>query len=351
MSLRTLKGHISTVMLGRRSRENRVLDAKFTRSAGFTVFYMVLTVLPYLVMYVIRLATDPRWHNGCYGCEIDTTDCIFLVTVLSFSIIISVMTLSFRVQRRDTLRIVRECLYVWIFGGTMCVVGYILLAIDPGQLYRTHGLVNWKIFILLSYPWTIYAQTLHQVIVAKMLKQQLIVSNLFGRGDRFVDVMKDKVLKEDLRQHLNRELSSEILLFLEAVDEFKSMASLHISLSSSPDRTEKPFIGLMNGDVYRMRVKRIYDMFIKKGAPDEINIGSNLREDVLLKIIQNNQGDVIDFGVFDQAYEEVKNNLLKDGFARFLNKVVVDRKNRVSKKTIVISTSIDSDSKAISSAV
>ena len=70
--------------------------------------------------------------------------------------------------------------------------------------------------------------------------------------EQFRNVIQDKELKTSLRKHLTRELSDEILSFLDAVDMFK-------------ETYDKKGAALSES---------IYELYIQRRSPHEINISS-----------------------------------------------------------------------------
>ena len=294
-------GHLR-LTFGSREKQDKLLHAKFARSIYFPLFYGGINALPYLIYYFVKVGTDPRYYQGCYGCEIDETDSAFLLSMSIFGSGMGVCLNSSRVTKHDALRIVRECVFVWLASGVLITITFILILVDPGNLYSMH-LFNWKILLIFSVCATIYIQTIHQVIMSQLLQRQLLLSGYINQVERFKDVMNNKGLKQDLRNHLNSELSGEILPFLESVENFKA----------NFDR-----------DGSEHRSNDIFDTFIVRFAPLEINLSSATRDKLL------DHRDLVSPEMFDKAYDEIKVNLLNDGFARYLQELKKPRQDRAS---------------------
>jgi len=331
MSLKALMAHLRIFFKLSRSKKDQILNAKFCRSPGFLIFWFTLSTLPYLVVYFIRLGTTPEWLAGCTGCELNVVDTSILLAMVACTTATGVYPNSFRVSKKDALRVVRECVVTWSVSGALCVVGFSLHLADPGQVYQ-QGLFNWRFIIFLASVSIVYIQTVHQVLIARQIKHQLIASHDFDRADRFADVMKDRVLKDQLKNHLNGELSNEILLFLDAVNSFKHNGNT-ASLTLGPQAAL---------DQFKRHAKRIYDGFVAKNAPNEINISFDQREAILVRLVKLNQQGAVDYTIFDEAYEEVKTNFLRDGFGRFLTKLRTMEAEKAARSSVVSAASSQS---------
>ena len=285
-------GHVKTTF-GSKDPIDRLRHAKFARSIQFKVFYATINIIPYAIYFVIKLANDPQYHNGCYGCELTTVDAAFLLSMAVFGCGMGVGLNSARLSRKDALRIVRECVFVWLSSGVFIVVAFVLYLTDPGNAYA-NGQFNYRILILLGALFPVYIQSVHQVIMAQRLRADLVTSNVINQAELFHDVMNDKDLKADLKMHLTSELSGEIVPFLDSVESFKA------SFDKSTDNDQK--------------ARWILETFIQRNSPLEINISGAARSR-LLDLMATNEYDI---AMFDQAYEEVKGSLLTDGFARYV---------------------------------
>ena len=188
---------------------------------------------------------------------------------------------------------------------------------DPDGIYFTQKVFNWRILYIFSPLASFWIQTVHQVIMSRQIKKHLLVSPNINRADRFADVMGDKALKAALRSFLDSELSGEIMRFLAAVDKFKA----------SFDKEGRC-----------QRAKDIRDRFVLHYSPEEINIGSNLRDKLVTKIDGLNSDADTPIDIFDGAYNDLTDALLKDGFVRFLN--------HIAKNPEVLATSLRLGGKA-----
>lgn len=298
-SIGTLLAHLRVVCLSRRGDKDKQNAARFARTKLFWTLWISVTVSPYLIAYVVRVATEPTWMNGCYGCHLFATDAAILLAINTVNMSIACIAYSFRVKKRDPLRIIRECLIGIVSPMPFLITFYGLTIIDPNDTYKNGG-VNWASITLAGSWIAVYIQTIHQVLVAKRIKRKLLLSENFDRDDRFDDVMNDKELKHALQNYLNSELSGEILMFIEACDQMK--------LKFAQDR-------LQGSEA----LERIYRTFVEKNrATYEINLPSSVREAIAHKM----KGP-LDPSIMDEAYADVKKELLRDGFIRFLNRLKV----------------------------
>jgi hypothetical protein len=288
-------GHIKTTF-GSRDPLDRLRHAKFARSYLFPLFYGGINVSPNILYYFIKLGTDPRYYNGCYGCELDTSDTAFLLASAIIGCGMGAFLNSPKIKKRDALRIVRECFFSWLIAGITVSISLVLFLTDPDQVYARQ-IFNWRILICFSVYSVVYIQTIHQVLMARRVKYHLLLSTSINQNDMLQEVLSDKNLKSELAKHLNSELCGEILPFLDAVDDFK--------LNFDKEDSKGP------------KASKILTTFINRSAPLEVNISHRIRVHLLAKL--NSKEYSID--MFDNAYDEVKGNLLNDGFARYLEQV------------------------------
>ena len=287
------------VFMGNRERAVRVKAARFTSSKTFTYAWMLFSTIPYLIAYMVRLSTSAQWQNGCYGCEIELPDAAFLLAFYLFGTILFGIQVPIRIvaTTRDALRIKRECAIAWVGAGVWISLAMLLFLVDPNGAYASSAF-NFRILALFGALHATYVQTVHQVIVARRLQRKLLASPNFNRDDLFTDVMQDKDLSTKLKNFLHAELSSEIMLFLSAVDQFRKEFEIR-------------------KDSRQRMARQIYDEFVVRRAPNEINLSSEVRDRTSNRVEHGN----VNVHVFDDAYAEIKSMLLKDGFTRFLGTI------------------------------
>ena len=136
----------------------------------------------------------------------------------------------------------------------------------------------------------------------------LPIKNADSTGEATLDEVIEGVRaapfgKEDFRRFLEGELSVENLDFYENVEEFRRKASDDNSSTDDALETEK----------------QITDRFIVPGSPEEINIASDVRNNVVETVVKQNQFNP---NVFDEAQAEVKNLMAMDAFSRFVKNAV-----------------------------
>ena len=280
-------------LLWRRGNERDVIrNARFTSSPALLAMWAAICNIPYVIMYIVRL-TQSSWVCGCYGCDLSTSDAAFLLGMYSFGVVAYILFMPIRISRRDALRIKRESAMAYLGMGFFVCLAMILFLTDPGAAY-VHSRFNFRIISLFGGLLAMYIQTVHQVLIAKRIKHDVIQSPNFNREDLFLDVRRDKHLNRRLRMFLENELSGEILNFLDRVDDFK-----------------RDF----EREGRNLRARQIYDEFIIQRAPHEVNLSYGTKQDVTNRIMTGH----IDFNIFDDAYAEVRDALLKDGFTRFSN--------------------------------
>ena len=312
VSCQSARAHFRVALCGEHSKADRLLNAQFSRTKAFWIVWITITVSPYLITYFIRLATDPVWNQGCYGCQLNYIDFACLIAVNISNFILASSAYSFKLRKRDSLRILRECLLAMVIPLPILILFYILGLLDPNGTYANGG-VSFASMTLIAPACCIYIITIHQVFVSREVKRSILFSDNVDRVDRFEDIMKDKELKSELQHYLHSELSGEILMFLDACNDVKAKF------------TENKNDG-------EAEARLVYGLFIEKNrAIYEVNLPSAIRESVALKMKHD-----LDSTIFDEAYQDVRGNFLRDGFPRFLAKM--KRDPPLPRKRITVTT-------------
>lgn len=300
-SWRTTWAHLTMTFCSRRAvtqlKRTKILNAKFCNSRAFVLLWFTLTASPFLLGFIVFVSSNPV-NTNCYGCELEWEDCAFMLCAAPFSLVIGLSTLRSQTANNDPLRIVRECIGIWLLGATS-MVGWILILVDPNELQKQNDM-RWRILLCISSASAVYFQTVHQVVLSRSfkLRQELLSNNKFNYEERFQDIMNDKWAKAELKKHMRSELSAEILDFLEAVMKFK------LDFASAA-----PMMRVIMAE-------EIIDTYIKRGARLEVNLSSTIRESTVTSVADAQLQ--VDPNVFDVAYNSVKESFLIDGFPRFL---------------------------------
>jgi hypothetical protein len=303
-NVETFTAFIRVLFFHNRNHRIRLLSAKFSRSWASLVFWGWIGCFPYPLAFVVRLGMNPQW-GYCTGCEIRLVDVIFFIVVNTCGYVLVTSPNWRKITRRDPLKIVREWMFLFTFNSIFVTFGYILFAIDPDGVYSSRGIFNWRLLLLAGSVSCMYIQTVHQVILARERRKALLLSeHTIDNQGRFEEVRQDKVLMSRLRAFLDIELSTEILAFLEAVEEFKKEYT-------KPGSQE--------------RARLIFTNFIRTKSHMEININYDLRNQLIAQLTSGGQ---VPIDVFDKAYELIKKAVLIDGFARFVRKFAEEEKTR-----------------------
>jgi len=109
---KAFRAYIRLAFCSSRTRTDRILAAKFSRTYTCFVFWLAIIIAPYFLFFVVRLATNPQWIH-CSGCEIEPTDAWAYIVFTILGNISGDLSNSFRVRKRDALRIVRESMLNW----------------------------------------------------------------------------------------------------------------------------------------------------------------------------------------------------------------------------------------------
>jgi len=245
---------------------------------------------------------NPQWAH-CSGCELATVDGILICAYILLALSLGLASFTFKVKNIDQLRVVREWMYSWTFSSILTICIYVLYLTDPGNVYAA-GIYNYRELLSFSSLSAFYFNSVHQVLMSRWLVQKLVLLRTLDTADRFEELMRDKKMYHKLSNFLDTELSSEILLFLRAVDSFKTFNS--------------------GRDTVQRKAREIASLYIENRSVNEINISHSMRLSLLDSISNGN----ITISMFDAAYDVVKSSLLVDGFARFLHKLEQEEKAR-----------------------
>lgn len=278
---------------------DKVLRLQFMRSYGFIAIYLPLPLILGWIAIGIHVGTNPWVHMGCAGCRLGPMDFALQLANVSCGVVLCMLTLPAQALRRDPLRILREvrdCFATYVIVG----IAYIICLADPGGVTAT-GQFNWLILSLITSFALVYITTWHQILVAKRLRKILFTVNQ-NRDECYAETMADPTLKKELRQHLDSELSSEIYLFLEYAELYRTKRA---GGKHSPESVAK--CG-----------QEMFDLFIKRGARNEVNLSARVRDPIIRAFTH---GGEIPEDVFMLAEEEVLDSFLDDGFVRFMAKM------------------------------
>jgi len=111
-SWKAFRGYLRVAFRGSRAGDDRILSAKFTRTPVFWLLWILGVSAPYILVYIIRLGINPQWLY-CAGCEIEPFDAWTMMIITIIGNLTGDLSNSFRVRKRDSLRIVRESILSW----------------------------------------------------------------------------------------------------------------------------------------------------------------------------------------------------------------------------------------------
>jgi hypothetical protein len=303
-SCENFAAHLRIFFRLKRHKEDRLKNVQFTQSWGFLVFWMSNLCMPFILAFLIRLITEPVWINNCYGCTMFLVDQeILMIYFISGGLVGNSMHAR-RVSSKDALLITRETQLCWQLGVSSILVFGLFIG-DPGNLY-TERIFDWRSINIIPAAMIVYVQTYHQVLISRLRAQAILSTEGIAREDRFADVVSNKDLKQALKNHLDSELSSEIYLFLDSVDSFRMTVE-------------------RNKDLRYKRAKRIMETFIDHRGEFEVNLSHDVHEHLTQRFAKCSDSQC-DIDLFDEAYEQIKDSLLNDGFTRFVSKITPKHK-------------------------
>lgn len=269
------------------------LALAFASSSYYVPFWVSAALLPYLVGFFVKLPYTPAWIENCDGCDLDVGDVGFFLAAVSIIVAAGIWLITPLLFKPDPLAHVPEFVAAWTIGGTFALLGLVLYVIDPGQL-MAQRIFYWR-WLISGFGATgfLVAQSGFPVILAFVYQRAIIRSPSIVPRDRLTDVLNDVAMRSALYAHLARELSTELLLFIDAVDRWRNG---------------------FDKEGRNRRARDIYDTFLVPRAHMEVNISAATRDRV---------ADLVERGdpprdVFDRSYDEVYNVLLTDSFPRFL---------------------------------
>ena len=298
---------------GTKNEEETIRAIIFPTRRAFAYLWILIFTIPFSVYYFINLIVLPNWQ-ACTGCAFQLKDTLFVIIVIVFIVILGLISCLYLIKndRNDPLYYVREFLYCWMVGGSTCLTSLILHQIDPGSVQASRS-ISFFWGIALTYIAMTFISTVLQVRRAKQNLAALLLRmneealrNKVDVKEILEDIKKDKEMKRSLFDHMQKELSSEILEFIIRVDEWRSFVSDPKNEHVSPGKNQ--------------RAREIYDEFIRPLAINEVNL-SSLIKDALYNIFNGGGGaNTITIVVFDKAYEEATNLLINDTLPRFIDK-------------------------------
>lgn len=274
----------------------RYLD--FAVGPYFVWFWLAVTSVPFVLFYLVKIAVNEQWRY-CSGCDLDLSSFIFLVIMISIIFSCGLAVAYSLWYKPDPLQIVMELILVWVFGAFFGGLGLLLELLDIGGLKQSGRFVWFWVDIGAIFTMTFFQTSFHVIYLHRSRLTHLRVGN-FSNAEILEDVMHDPELKKLLLEHMKTELSEEILLFVDEVDQWK--ANYNKPVITAEDRTNE------------QKAKRIYTLFIIKGAPMEINISAKTKE----AFVSNLSHIKVDQTIFDDAESEVRDMLRDDILPRFL---------------------------------
>ena len=314
ISFKALFAHLRVAFCHSRTKEDRILNAKFGTSKALPVLWIGFVFFSFLTCFFIRLATDPVLYNGCTSCELSNIDSGILIGVCVLNLLIGINGTPLRPDfKRDPLLINRESGFILLSQIPVAVITFSLLIADPGNV-NANGMFSWRSIYLTGPVLVIFIEQWYVLYHSRRSQMFVIASDEFNTEDRFQEIMANPKLKQDLRMDLNNELSGEILAFLDTVDHYKNFTCVNESL---------------NVIVHEKNL--IFENFIKKYSPFEVNISDQDREAIEKEMVDDDaSGELPHNLVFDKAYLSVRRELLRDGFQRYLSLKKQEALNQVT---------------------
>lgn len=252
------------------SLDDKRLSLQFMKSSAFVYFWALLTFPLAILALVVRIGINDK-VLACLqrGCQLGKVEIGFQMANTLWCIFVVLFSFPQRARKHDQLRILQE-LYVIVQMLIVVIAAFVVFLVDPGDLI-INGKYDWVNLVLVCDVMILYYQTWHQIFLAKQIKRKLFTT-MQDLEACFEETVSDAELNKKLRLHLDSELSSEVYYFANAVKAFEQ--HFH-SLSSHDEEAWN-------------KAKESSDIFIKRNAPFEVNIGSRSRDLFAAKFAGNN---------------------------------------------------------------
>jgi len=259
---------------------------------------------------VLFISLVPLYHNAnCFNCMMSFEFALAQIigSGINIQMVLSYLYIAATKIQNDPQDIVKQMKLTSVFGSPCPIITYLLIMTDPYNIYLNRYF-NWFLIVIGPGIWILAVFIIIKplLIAIQQRREKYILSKTINihdiskkRGD-FIDKLNDnRQLKIEFYKYAESSYCMESLNFLEDVKGFKSEYSNH------------------NEFWKRNKAKMIINTYVKRGAPQEINISSLVRNkiievDFILK-------DIDYFVLFNEAYEEIIWMIISGPFLSFTN--------------------------------
>jgi len=298
-------------------RAIRMRAIKFLIGPRGVFLLFALLMVPFLIIFIVLLATSPVYYEGCTGCfshsshDLDYAQIGIGLYIFVFGVFVGVTVRN----RKDPFGILRECL-ISMAWGLLAVIGTILSLVVP---LPASNVITFNFMIQASITMMVFTQTLMQVLrgayeerVKRKQRSQrrtASTSQLLGKlrpskhkrpvsGTKLLDtIMDNPELLELFEQHVAAEFGMESVLFLK-----DSAQWIRTYYDVAPAAR-------------LARARKLYNMYIDVSGVFSVNIPSTCSSALNRAL----QGSRVEQTVFDEARLEVASLLERGAVARFMN--------------------------------
>jgi len=293
----------------------------FLQSRFYGLLLQTFITLFALAMLTAAILEDgsPYGGKGCYGCEVDNKEFMYLLVLGILLYTFAVALIVLLRKRPDPLGIKREISLAVIIAGSLMLLGAILSTFDVGQMRESRSFDIYYLFnlgIFIGFWILIYQPLLESYrIDQNRLERRLSTASTLENA-----LQPNTPLHAAFYDYLVTEWSIENALFLNAVDKFRNAQ-----------------------DDIAKKALDVYCTFIEPNSMLEVNISSSARRNVkeelepMLNVLRHserrNSGrthassgalspdsiPLVTKDVFDEAYNEVYQLLYSDSWFRFKN--------------------------------
>jgi len=275
--------------------ELNFIKFKIHKDPRFMLVFALVGSLPSLIGLVILIITVDPYRGGCLHCPLFIDGWIVLVIAAIWRGAYCVWLIPHMITTKDAYGVKTEL----SIGLTIVTIGawttWILLFIDPGQLQHNR-IVNWDWIIMSSAIIHMFYGAAWQFILCiyeKRRSRRLLKNSSVS----YEETMADEELRDAFFEFCVYSFVNDGFRFIREVETWKEFYQ---------ERSES---------ARRKRAETILKTFIHVGAPLQINISHQYREQIEHEFVV---GRNVAPDVFDEALLESNKLLALDTFPRFL---------------------------------
>ncbi len=297
--------------LGLSCRRQKIFEKKtlseLSQLKNNTNFFLSLSFVPPIVVLVICSFSIPDLY--CVECPFTYVQLVIVTGAGALTLLINVnLTMeTAAAEYADDQQVMTELLFCLFFSVPFIYVGYALELTDPGA-YQYERVFYWRYLLCLG-PINFWVST---TVFPLILCNTQRKNNKFffknhgeGASDWYETLRTKKDLKAEFSEYCRDTYCVENINFLDDVYAYNELSSKASYLK-----------GNTMEQMSTLR-ENIIKTYVERDSVSEINIGSEIREEILFT---NKQSDGLKLYIFSKAEEEVKRVTYMDKYRVFETK-------------------------------